>query len=71
MIPSSIMELAPLEYLKHLCLCDNSSTYIFDWILFLLSFNKDNHKAWISLKFWRIRPGSHELAALERLEKSS
>ena len=27
-------------------------------------------KAWMSLKFCRIRPGTYELAALEHLEKS-
>ena len=31
---------------------------------------RTNIKAWMSLKFCRIRPNSYELAALEGLEKS-
>ena len=44
-IPSPVLELAPLEHLKNgwIC-CDRSSVYIFDWIFFILSSNKDTHK---------------------------
>ena len=48
-IPSPIMELAPLEHHKNYeeC-CDHYSAFIFDWIFFILSGNKDNYKAWMS-----------------------
>ena len=70
-IPSRILELAPLEHLKidEKC-CDCPCLYIFDWISFILSSNKDIIKDWMSLKFCKIRPMIYELAALEHLEKS-
>ena len=46
----------------HLCPMDT-------FLVFILSCNKDNHKAWMSLKFSRIWPGTYELADLEHLEK--
>ena len=40
-IPSHILELAPLEHLKinEYC-CDHSSSFVFDWIFFILAGNK-------------------------------
>ena len=39
------MELAPFSILKNdgYC-CDHPSAFIFDWIFFILSCNKNNHK---------------------------
>ena len=50
--------------------CEHCSTYIFDWIFFILSCNKDSHEDRMSSKFGKIRPWTAELAALERLKKS-
>ena len=47
-IPSHIfiLELAPLEHLKNnIYCCDHSSSFIFEWIFFILAGNKDNHKS--------------------------
>ena len=51
-IPSPIIELAPLEYLKidGYC-CDHSSAFNFDWIFFILLGNKDNHKGLDEFEF--------------------
>ena len=46
-----------------------SSAYIFDWIFFILSSNKDAPKRLDEFEI-RIRPRTYELAALEHLEKS-
>ena len=40
------------------------------FFFFFLAGNKDNHKSCMGSKFGRIQPGTYELAALERLEKS-
>ena len=45
-IPSLTAELAALERVKKIneqC-CDHSSAFIFDWIFFILSGNKNTHK---------------------------
>ena len=47
--------------------CEHTSAYIFDWIFFILSCNKDSHEI---LDEFDIRPWTAELAALERLKKS-
>ena len=50
--------------------CEHSSPFIYDGISFILSGNEDNHKISNGFKFGKIGPGTEELAALERLEKS-
>ena len=44
-IPLPIMELAPVERLKMMDNVVHSSVYIFDWIFFILSYNKDSYKS--------------------------
>ena len=50
--------------------CDHSSAFIFDRILFIPADNKDNHTISNEFKFGQIGLRTAELAALERLEKS-
>ena len=70
-IPPLTTELAALERLKNRCIM--LSAFIFNWILFILASNEDNHK---NSHEFEIPPvplqtaGTMELAALERLEKS-
>ena len=45
--------------------CDHSSSFIFDWLFFILAGNKDNHNI---LDEFKIGPRTYELAALERLD---
>ena len=46
-----------------------SSTFIFDWTIFILAGNEDSYKILDGFKFGKIEPGSTVLAALEGLEK--
>ena len=47
-IPLRTTELAALEHLKIKEYCyDHNSTFIFDWIFFILAGNKDNNKVWV------------------------
>ena len=32
--------------------CDHSSTFIFDWIVFILAGNKETHKNLYEIEFW-------------------
>ena len=49
--------------------CEHSSAFIFEWILFILVGNKDNHiEAWRSLNFCQIEQLTTELAAFEGLK---
>ena len=52
-VPSPIMELAALEHLKidGYC-CDHSSTFIFDWIFFILAGKKVNRKSLDAFEIW-------------------
>ena len=71
-ISSPILELAPLEHLKNYM--DNVLTALASTFLIgsssFFHLTRTNIKAWMSLKFCRIRPTTYELAALEHLEKS-
>ena len=49
--------------------CDHSSSFIFDWFLFILAGNEDNHNILDGSKFGKIGPGTYELAAIGCLEK--
>ena len=69
-IPSPIMELAPLEHLK---VNNVVTTLAPSFLIRSSSFLQATSKPIISRmgsKFSRIRPGTYELPALERLEKS-
>ena len=71
-IPSSILELVPL--LASLKLMDNNMTPLASTFLIrsssLFHLTWTNLKAWMNLKFCRIRPRTYELAALDHREKS-
>ena len=71
-IPSPVLELAPLGHLKKLM--DNVATALASTFLIgsssFFHLIRTNIKAWMRLKFCRIRPWTFELAALEGLEKS-
>ena len=45
--------------------CDQSGTFIFGWIFFILAGNKDNHNAPMSLNVVKIPSQTTELAALD------
>ena len=51
-------------------LCDQTSSFIFVWLFFLnfLQVTRKTIKSPMGLKLDKIRPGTKELAALERLE---
>ena len=44
LIPSPSTELAALERLKSQYCCDHSSSFIVDWIFFILADNEKSHK---------------------------
>ena len=50
--------------------CEPSSTFIVDWILFILQVTRTTIKSRMSSKFGQIGPPTTKLAALERLKKS-
>ena len=50
--------------------CEHSSTFIFDWILYIHACNKDNYKRLYGFEIRQDITGFTELAALEVLKKS-
>ena len=60
--------LAVIECLKvYVKCCDShSSAFIFDWLVFILAGNEDNHNILDKFEFGKNRPGTAELAALEK-----
>ena len=47
----------------------NNFVTTFDWIFFIIAGKKETHKIYHMVsKFGRIRPGTYELPALERLK---
>ena len=50
--------------------CDHSSSFIFDLSSLSLQVTRTIIKSRTGSKFDRIQPGTYELAAIERLEKS-
>ena len=69
LIPSPSTEVAALERLKSQYCCDHSSSFIIDWIFFILADNEESHKIMDGFKIRKIGPGTAELAALECLGK--
>ena len=63
-MPPPTTELAGSEN-HNVQICDHSSTFIFDWIFFILADNEDKHKAWMSLNFAQVSFRTVEKAALE------
>ena len=62
--------LPALERLKNQCnCCQQSSTFIFDWIFFIYGGNEDNHKVLDKFEIWPDPTIDAELAALECLKK--
>ena len=54
-----------LEYFVYNISSNLGGVFIFDWLFFNFTGNKDNHKVSNGLKPWTV-----EIAALERLKKS-
>ena len=57
-------------YSSHRVIMEKTVSAVFHPILFILAGNDDMHGSSRSSKFSQIRPGTAELAALERLKKS-
>ena len=65
-----LVSMATIELKWGKC-CVHSSAFIFDRIFFILAGNEDIHNISDEFKIQQIGPRTAELAALERLEKSS
>ena len=66
-IPPPTPELSALARLKNCC--EHSSAYIFDWIFFIFSGNKDNQQVWTEFEFWPDRTKRCRVTALDKCQK--
>ena len=66
-IPPPTPELCALARLKNCC--EHSSAYIFDWIFFIFSGNKDNQQVWTEFEFWPDGTKGCRVIALDKCQK--